>query len=100
MITGASQADVAILVVSGKKGEFAVAVGPGGQAREHAYLARTLGGKQLVVAINHMDQQTVKYSDERYKECRKELEGLLKTVGIDVSKVAFVPSSGWLGGNL
>ena len=100
MITGASQADVAILVVSGKKGEFEVAVGPGGQAREHAYLARTLGVKNLVVAINKMDDQTVKYSEERYKECRKELEGLLKTVGFDVSKVPFVPTSGWLGDNL
>jgi elongation factor 1-alpha len=100
MITGASQADVAILVVSGKKGEFEVAVGPGGQAREHAYLARTLGVKNLVVAINKMDDQTVKYSEERYKECRKELEGLLKTVGFDVTKVPFVPTSGWLGDNL
>ena len=100
MITGASQADVAILVVSGKKGEFEVAVGPGGQAREHAYLARTLGVKNLVVAINKMDDQTVKYSEERYRECRKELEGLLKTVGFDVSKVPFVPTSGWLGDNL
>src|SRR6266581_3141998 len=100
MITGASQADVAILVISGKKGEFEVAVGPGGQAREHAYLARTLGVKNLVVAINKMDDQTVKYSEERYKECRKELEGLLKTVGFDVSKVPFVPTSGWLGDNL
>ena len=100
MITGASQADVAILVVSGKKGEFEVAVGPGGQAREHAYLARTLGVKNLVVAINKMDDQTVKYSEERYKECRKELEGLLKTVGFDVSKIPFVPTSGWLGDNL
>jgi elongation factor 1-alpha len=100
MITGASQADVAILVVSGKKGEFEVAVGPGGQAREHAYLARTLGVKNLVVAINKMDDQTVKYSEERYKECRKELEGLLKTVGFDISKIPFVPTSGWLGDNL
>ncbi len=100
MITGASQADVAILVVSGKKGEFEVAVGPGGQAREHSYLARTLGVKNLVVAINKMDDQTVKYSEERYKECRKELEGLLKTVGFDVSKIPFVPTSGWLGDNL
>ena len=100
MITGASQADVAILVVSGKKGEFEVAVGPGGQAREHAYLARTLGVKNLVVAINKMDDQTVKYSEERYMECRKELEGLLKTVGFDVSKIPFVPTSGWLGDNL
>lgn len=100
MITGASQADVAILVVSGKKGEFEVAVGPGGQAREHAYLARTLGVRQLLVAINKMDDQTVKYEEERYKECRKELEGLLKTVGYDVSKIHFIPTSGWKGDNL
>jgi elongation factor 1-alpha len=100
MITGASQADVAILVISGKKGEFEVAVGPGGQAREHAYLARTLGVKNLVVAINKMDDQTVKYSEERYKECRKELEGLLRTVGFDITKIPFVPTSGWLGDNL
>src|SRR6266850_7809371 len=100
MITGASKADVAILVISGKKGEFEVAVGPGGQAREHAYLARTLGVKQLVVAINKMDDQTVKYTEERYKEARKELEGLLKTVGYDISKIPFVPTSGWLGDNL
>jgi len=100
MITGASQADVSILVVSGKKGEFEVAVGPGGQAREHAYLARTLGVKQMVVAINKMDDQTVKYEEERYKECKKELEGLLKTVGYDVSKISFIPTSGWKGDNL
>ena len=100
MITGASQADAAILVVSGKKGEFEVAVGPGGQAREHAYLARTLGVSQLVVAINKMDDSTVKYAKERYEECRRELEGLLKTVGYNVSKINFVPTSGWLGDNL
>src|SRR5207245_2178118 len=80
--------------------ESEIAVGPGGQAREHAYLARTLGVKNLVVAINKMDDQTVKYSEERYKECRKELEGLLKTVGFDISKIPFVPTSGWLGDNL
>src|SRR5713101_3026227 len=99
-ITGASQADVAILVISGKKGEFEVAIGPGGQAREHAYLARTLGVRQLLVAINKMDDQTVKFEEERYKECRKELEGLLKTVGYDVSKINFIPTSGWKGDNL
>src|SRR5213595_1643917 len=87
MITGASQADVAILVVSAKKGEFEVAIGPGGQAREHAYLALTLGVRQLIVAINKMDDQTVKYGEERYKEARKELEGLLKTVGYDVYQI-------------
>jgi len=100
MITGASQADAAILVVSAKKGEFEVAVGPGGQAREHAYLARTLGVSALVVAINKMDDATVKYTKERYEECKRELEGLLKTVGYNVTKINFIPTSGWLGDNL
>ncbi len=100
MITGTSQADAAILVVSAKKGEFEVGVGPGGQTREHAYLARTLGVSQLAVAINKMDDQTVNYTEERYKECRKEMESLLKVVGYDTSKIQFIPVSGWLGDNL
>jgi len=100
MITGASQADVAMLVVSAKKGEFEVGVGPGGQTREHSYLAKTLGVDQIMVAINKMDDPTVNYAKERYEECRKELESLLKTVGYDVSKVAFIPTSGWKGDNL
>jgi elongation factor 1-alpha len=100
MITGTSQADAAILVVSAKKGEFEVGVGPGGQTREHAYLARTLGVAQLAVAVNKMDDQTVNYAEERYKECRKELESLLKVVGYDVSKIHFIPVSGWIGDNL
>jgi len=100
MITGTSQADAAILVVSGKKGEFEVGVGPGGQTREHAYLARTLGVSQLAVAINKMDDQTVNYGEERYKECKKEMESLLRVVGYDTSKIQFVPVSGWLGDNL
>lgn len=100
MITGTSQADAAILVVSAKKGEFEVGVGPGGQTREHAYLARTLGVAQLAVAINKMDDQTVGYAEERYKECKKEMESLLKVVGYDTSKIQFVPVSGWIGDNL
>ena len=55
MITGASQADAAVLVVSGKKGEMEVGIAANGQTREHAYLAQTLGVKQLVVAINKAD---------------------------------------------
>jgi elongation factor 1-alpha len=100
MITGTSQADAAILVVSSKKGEFEVGIGPGGQSREHAYLARTLGVAQLAVAINKMDDATTNYSQERYNECKKELESLLKVVGYDTSKVQFVPVSGWIGDNL
>jgi len=101
MITGTSQADAAILVVSARKGEFEVGVGPGGQTREHAYLARTLGVSQMAVAINKMDEpETVKYSEERFNECKKEMEALLKVVGYDISKVHVVPVSGWLGDNL
>jgi len=101
MITGTSQADAAILVVSARKGEFEVGVGPGGQTREHAYLARTLGVSQMAVAINKMDEpETVKYSEERFNECKKEMESLLKVVGYDTSKVHVVPVSGWLGDNL
>jgi elongation factor 1-alpha len=100
MITGTSQADAAILVVSSKKGEFEVGVGPGGQTREHAYLARTLGVNQLAVAINKMDDASTNYSEERYNECKKEMESLLKVVGYDTSKIKFVPVSGWQGDNL
>ncbi len=100
MITGTSQADCAILVASAKKGEFEVGIGPGGQTREHAYLARTLGVGQLVVSINKIDDPSVNYSQERYEECKKELQGLLKVVGYDVSKINFIPTSGWVGDNL
>ena len=55
MITGASQADAAILVVSAKKGEFEAGIGPGGQTREHAFLAFTMGIRQIVVAVNKID---------------------------------------------
>ena len=100
MITGTSQADAAILTISAKKGEFEVGVGPGGQAREHAYLARTLGVNQLAVAITKMDDQTVNWAQARYEECKKEIESLLKVVGYDTSKISFVPVSGWTGDNL
>jgi len=100
MITGTSQADCAILVISAKKGEFEVAVGPGGQGREHAYLARTLGVTQIMVAVTKMDDATVNYTQERYEECKKEISELLKTVGYDPSKINFIPVSGWTGDNL
>ena len=100
MITGTSQADAAILVVSARKGEFEVGIGPGGQAREHAFLARTLGVAQIAVAISKMDDNTVKWSQERYEECKKETVSLMKTVGYDPSKLSAVPVSGWTGDNL
>ncbi|HIQ29238.1 MAG TPA: translation elongation factor EF-1 subunit alpha [Candidatus Caldiarchaeum subterraneum] len=100
MITGASQADAAILVVSAKKGEFEVGVAPGGQTREHAYLAFLLGIRQLVVLINKMDDSTVNWSKERYEEVKQGVSDLLKTIGYDPNKIAFIPVSGWMGDNL
>jgi elongation factor 1-alpha len=97
MITGASQADAAILVVSARKGEFEAGVGAGGQTREHAFLAKTLGIDQLVVAVNKMDDSTPKWSQERYDEIKAEVSDLLKGAQFDVSKVHFVPISGWTG---
>jgi len=100
MITGTSQADAAVLVVSARKGEFEAGIGPGGQTREHAYLAFTLGVNQLVVAINKMDDASVGWSKNRYDEVRKEVEGLLRQVGYKVEEIPFVPVSAWFGDNL
>ncbi|MDR4511858.1 MAG: translation elongation factor EF-1 subunit alpha [Nitrososphaeraceae archaeon] len=98
MITGASEADVAILVVSTKSGETEAATEPGGQAREHAFLCRTLGVGQIVVALNKMDDSN--YSESRYNEVKGVVEKMLKMVGYNIAKVNFVPVSGWKGDNL
>ncbi len=98
MITGASEADVAILVVSVKPGETEAATDPGGQAREHAFLSRTLGVGQILVALNKMDDSG--YSEARYNEVKDIVEKMLKLVGYNVSKISFIPVSGWKGDNL
>jgi elongation factor 1-alpha len=100
MITGASQADAAVLFVSAKKGEFEAGIGPGGQTREHAFLAFTLGVRQVVVAVNKMDDITVEWSKERYDEIKNEVTRMLRMVGFKVEKAHFVPTSGWTGDNL
>ena len=98
MITGASEADAAILVVSVKPGETEAATDPGGQAREHAFLSRTLGVSQIVVALNKMDDSG--YSESRYNEVKEIVEKMLKLVGYNLSKISFIPVSGWKGDNL
>jgi len=98
MITGASEADVAILVVSTKSGETEAATDPGGQAREHAFLSRTLGVGQMTVALNKMDDSN--YSEARFKEVKETVEKMLRLVGYNTAKINFVPVSGWKGDNL
>ncbi len=100
MITGASQADGAILFCSARRGEFEAGIGPGGQTREHAFLAFTLGVRQMVVAVNKVDDVSVNWSQERYEEIKNEVGRMLKMVGYKVEKIPFVPTSGWTGDNL
>jgi len=68
MITGASQADVAILMVAAPTGEFESGISANGTTKEHALLAYTLGVKQLIVCVNKMDSNVVNYSEDRFNE--------------------------------
>jgi elongation factor 1-alpha len=83
MVTGASQADGAILMISAKRGEYEAGTNPGGQTREHAFLAKTLGVNQLVVAVNKMDDPSVDWSEQRFEEVKDGISELLKKVGYD-----------------
>lgn len=92
MIGGASQADVGILVISARKGEYETGFERGGQTREHAMLAKTQGVNKLVVVINKMDDPTVEWSEERYKECSTKLAQFLKGTGYNLkTDVFFMP---------
>ena len=100
MITGASQADVALLMIASPQGEFEAGIAKEGQTREHALLAFTLGVKQMIVCVNKMDEKTVNFSEDRYNEIKKELEDYLKKVGYNPAKIPFIPISGWNGDNM
>nr|AIM46989.1 translation elongation factor 1-alpha [Colponema vietnamica] len=100
MITGTSQADVAILIVAAGTGEFEAGISKEGQTREHALLAFTLGVKQMIVCVNKMDDKSVGWGQPRYDEISKEVKAYLKKVGYDDTKVPFVPISGWHGDNM
>ncbi|CAG8802922.1 7991_t:CDS:10, partial [Cetraspora pellucida] len=95
MIGGAAQADVGIMVISARKGEFETGFERGGQTREHAVLAKTSGVNKLVVVINKMDDHTVNWSKERYDECVTKLTPFLKSSGYNPTTV-----SAYTGANL
>ena len=100
MITGTSQADVAVLVIASPTGEFEAGISKNGQTREHALLAYTLGVKQMIVATNKMDSTSPPYSKERYEEIKGEVSNFLKKVGYKPAVIPFVPISGWHGDNM
>ena len=98
MITGASEADCAVLVLSAKEGETDTAIAPGGQAREHAFLLKTLGVAQIIVAVNKMD--SADYKEDAYKAVVEKGRELIKQCGYKPDNVPFIPVSGWKGDNL
>ena len=91
MITGASQADSAFLVIAAPAG-----VQP--QTKEHLWLLRTMGVTNLCVAINKMD--SVDYNEEKFNKVKEDVSELIKTVGLDISKVNFIACSGLKGDNI
>lgn len=100
MITGASQADAALLVVSAKKGEYEAGMSPEGQTREHIILAKTMGIDQVIVAVNKMDDVTVNWSKERFEQIKSEVSKFMKGFGFKVEKIPFIPVSAWTGDNV
>jgi elongation factor 1-alpha len=91
MITGASQADAALLVVAAPDGVME-------QTKEHVFLARTLGINQLIIGINKMDSS--KYEEKRYNEVKEELSALIKMVGYNPAKIHFIAMSAFAGDNI
>lgn len=101
MIGGAAQADLAVLVLSARKGEFETGFDRGGQTREHAMLAKTAGVKHLIVLINKMDDPTVLWEQSRYNECKDKILPYLKKLGFNSAKdLTFMPVSGLAGSGL
>ena len=100
MITGTSQADVALLVIDSSEGGFEAGISKDGQTREHALLAYTLGVKQMIVACNKMDHPSVNFSEARFTEIKNEVSNYLKRVGYNPTKISFIPISGWTGDNI
>jgi len=108
MISGASQADVALLMVPANKGGFETSIAKGnhkkgeiqGQTRQHARLCHLLGIEQLIVGINKMDDNSVNWSEDRYNEIQTEVDKMLTKIGYKTKKIPFIPMAGFLGDNL
>ncbi|XP_005992709.1 elongation factor 1-alpha-like [Latimeria chalumnae] len=100
MLTGTSQADAALLVVSAATGEFEAGISRNGQTREHALLAYTLGVKQVIVCVNKMDLTEPPYSQKRFDEVVRNVTIYLRKIGFNYAAVPFVPISGWKGENM
>jgi elongation factor 1-alpha len=93
MITGTSQADAAVLVVAVPEGIMA-------QTKEHMFLARTLGVKQMIVALNKMDDTKPPYDKARYEQVKSDVDKLAKSVGYKEDQIQYIPVSAFTGDNV
>ncbi|TFY77994.1 hypothetical protein EWM64_g6019 [Hericium alpestre] len=101
MISGAAQADVAILVISARKGEFETGFEKGGQTREHIMLVKTAGVNKIVIVINKMDDPTVEWSKARYEEIKERLSPFVRQAGYNLkTDVTWLPISAQTAANL
>ncbi len=91
MITGASQADVGVLVVAAPDGVMA-------QTKEHIFLCKTFGVQQLSVLVNKMD--VVNYDQAKFEAVKKDISVYLKNVGYKIENVQFIPTASFLGENI
>jgi len=93
MITGTSQADAACVVVSAFDG-------PQAQTKEHIFLAKVLGVKQIIIAINKMDATKPAYDEKTFNTCKEAVSALLKNIGYKLEEVPFIPISAYAGTNI
>ena len=93
MITGASQADAAVLTVAANDGVNA-------QTKEHVFLCKTLGVDQLIVSVNKMDISGVDYKEEKFNQVKEQVTKLIQSVGYKADKVTFVPVASLKGDNV
>lgn len=106
MITGTSQADVALLLVPAERGGFETSIARGdhatgtvqGQTRQHARICKLLGVEQMIVGVNKMD--SAEYSEERFNEIKDEVSKMLEEIGYKADRIPFIPFSGYSGENL
>jgi len=101
MITGAAQADVSVLVISARKGEFETGFERGGQTREHITLVRTAGVNKIVVVINKMDDLTVEWDKARFDEIKDKVAPFARASGYNPkTDLTFIPVSAYTGVNI
>ena len=99
MISGATQADAAILVIDASVGAFEAGMdASGGQTREHTQLIRSFGADQIIVAVNKMD--AVEYSRERFDIIKQKLGGFLRSCSFKESSILWIPMSAMENQNL